>query len=179
MKNNKLDRRKKYTKMIIEDTFIEFYNTQSLNDISVKDICEKADINRSTFYSHYLDKFDVLEKIKENLFNDFKEILVNKGDQIANIAKEVINLIYDNKKVCYSLFKDFRDMEFMKEIVELGKKSFDKWKLDSTQFNYDLYTYIAAGTVGLIVKWINKGMKESIDSLVKKIDNFAQILVKA
>ena len=43
-----------------------------VNKITVKEICERAELNRATFYAHYSDCFDLLESIEEELFGQFE-----------------------------------------------------------------------------------------------------------
>ena len=53
-----MDRRVKYTKMIIRETFINLLEKKNINKITVSEICKEADINRATFYRYYLDVYD-------------------------------------------------------------------------------------------------------------------------
>ncbi|MCP3797234.1 TetR/AcrR family transcriptional regulator [Paenibacillus sp. CH40] len=50
------------TKIAIERALIELLQQHHFKDITIKKICDQALIGRSTFYSHYLDKYDLLEK---------------------------------------------------------------------------------------------------------------------
>lgn len=46
-------RRTRYTRAAMQDALIELLRDQALGDITVKALCERADVNRSTFYAHY------------------------------------------------------------------------------------------------------------------------------
>ena len=61
------DRRKEYTKRVIRESVFKLLKKKRLSDITVKEICEDADVNRATFYRNYLDIFDLYEKIEEDL----------------------------------------------------------------------------------------------------------------
>jgi len=67
-----MDRRIKYTKKIIKDTFIELLEEKDLKKITVSEICKIADINRATFYRYYLDVYDLLDKIEEEFVTELK-----------------------------------------------------------------------------------------------------------
>ena len=56
-----MDRRTKYTKNIIKETFIDLLSEKDISKVSVSEICKIADINRATFYRYYLDVFDLLD----------------------------------------------------------------------------------------------------------------------
>ena len=65
MKAGKENRKVKYTKMVIRESLFKLLKTKQLNQITVKELCRLADINRGTFYSHYTDLFDLVEKLEE------------------------------------------------------------------------------------------------------------------
>lgn len=63
----KIDRRTAYTRMVIRDALYNLLETKHLSQITVKEICEEADINRATFYRNYVDIYDLYEKLEEEL----------------------------------------------------------------------------------------------------------------
>ena len=58
----KTDARVKYTKMVLKKALLELMQHKPVNKITVKEICERAELNRATFYAHYSDCFDLLER---------------------------------------------------------------------------------------------------------------------
>ena len=58
------------TKQLIQKSFIQIVEGKSFEAITVGDITKKANINRGTFYLHYQDKFDLLDQIEHQLFED-------------------------------------------------------------------------------------------------------------
>ncbi|UJL46191.1 TetR/AcrR family transcriptional regulator [Virgibacillus sp. NKC19-16] len=58
-----LDPRTIRTRKLIMDGFIELAMKKDFNDISIKDITSVATVNRATFYNHFYDKYDLLEKV--------------------------------------------------------------------------------------------------------------------
>lgn len=71
--NRKNNKRFKDTELLIQQSLIELLEGRELRQISVKELCEKAGINRSTFYAHYLDIFDLMEKIDVNMSQNLLE----------------------------------------------------------------------------------------------------------
>ena len=59
------DARVRYSKMIIQSNFVSLLKQKPMNKITVKELCEMADINRATFYKYYMDFYDLMEKIEE------------------------------------------------------------------------------------------------------------------
>ena len=49
----------KYTKMFLKNAILELLKEKPLNKITIQELCDKAEVNRSTFYAHYLDIYDL------------------------------------------------------------------------------------------------------------------------
>jgi AcrR family transcriptional regulator len=82
------------TKKALYEAIIELMKDNAFEDIKVSDICEKAMVNRSTFYAHYQDKYDLISSFISTLTNELKEVL-NKNTQIKTTKEyylEMINL---------------------------------------------------------------------------------------
>ena len=67
--NKKTDRRVLYTKKIIKDTLVEELNKKNFQEISITNVCKKADISRTTFYLHYKNLIDVVEDMVDELID--------------------------------------------------------------------------------------------------------------
>ena len=59
----KLDRRVVKTLDAIKKAILELMNEKNFDDITIQDISDRANVNRSTVYLHYLDKYDLLDKL--------------------------------------------------------------------------------------------------------------------
>ncbi len=76
----KENRKTKYTQMVLQDALMELMAEKSISKITIKELCEKADINRTTFYAHYTDQNDLLHEIEANvLLSEFYSIFVLNG----------------------------------------------------------------------------------------------------
>ena len=64
MKN---DRRIRRTRAAIQSAFLKLIFEKDINKITIKELCERADINKSTFYLHYQDIYDLEEQIEEEI----------------------------------------------------------------------------------------------------------------
>ena len=75
MKSDKIDRRVKYTRMVIKESLINLLEEKDISQITIKEICENADVNRSTFYAHYTDQYDLLRKIEDEFLANIRDYL--------------------------------------------------------------------------------------------------------
>jgi AcrR family transcriptional regulator len=85
MRIKKDDRRVKYTKMVLRDSLMKLLAEKDISRITIKEICENADINRATFYAHYTDQYDLLDKIENELFDNLR-VYLGKFDRPARPA---------------------------------------------------------------------------------------------
>ena len=75
MKSKGKDYRTRVTKMLIRKAFTDMLKEKPIQSITIKELCETAGINRGTFYSHYSDIYDLLEKMEEEMMADFIKAL--------------------------------------------------------------------------------------------------------
>ena len=66
------NRRVKYSKKLIQDSLLQLLQEKPLEKITVKELCERADVNRGTFYRYYEDIFDLFETIEQSLGTNFE-----------------------------------------------------------------------------------------------------------
>ena len=69
----KPDIRVRHTKDRVRKAFFQLLNTKEFSQITVTELCQIAEINRTTFYKHYLDMTDLLEKIENDILEDTKQ----------------------------------------------------------------------------------------------------------
>ena len=69
-KPRKTDRRTRYTRQIIRETVLELMKEKPFSRVTVTEVCRKAELNRGTFYLHYLDMPDVLDDILTEMLSD-------------------------------------------------------------------------------------------------------------
>ena len=82
----KLDARKRYTQMVLKQSFLKLLKEKPVNRITVKEVCALAQLNRATFYAHYSDCFALMESIENELIDAFEKSLryVNSFDVTAD-----------------------------------------------------------------------------------------------
>ena len=79
--NTPNNKRKKDSQEKIEKTFIQLIQTKEIDEVSVTDICKLSNLNRSTFYSNYIDIYDLAEKVKDRMANEFASMYINNLDK--------------------------------------------------------------------------------------------------
>jgi len=157
------DRRVKYTKMVLRESLIKLLRDKPIARITIKELCEHADINRATFYSHYTDQFDLLKKIQDEFIADITSYLDNFAlDKDENSLMQMIYKIFEyianNKELCRVLLGTNVDTDFQSVVMQIvSERIVLEWKkkrsMDSSTADY-VYTFVATGSIGIIRKWL-------------------------
>ncbi|GAA0116235.1 TetR/AcrR family transcriptional regulator [Clostridium senegalense] len=180
MKNNNVDKRSVKTKKRLEDILFNLLKVKDINKITVKEITTLADINRSTFYDHYSDIYDLLESVQNKILYDInainKNITINSfNNSDLNQLSILLKYIKDNKEVFKILLNGHGNMQFMASFRRIITEKFLKDVIGkSTHINKEHYNLISSfyisGCIGLIQNWVKNDTKIPIEKL-KEIMN--------
>lgn len=157
--NSKSARR---TKHLFKDALMRLLETESFACISVKDIVETADYNRTTFYNHYYDKFDLLDDITKELLDGFTESVRNsfKGYPLTQRKSmntsdiTIFDYVYQNRRaISLCLQNDVQKRLILKSLDTIHQTLIETWTpivhLTEKQISTDarIFTYTLAGTI--------------------------------
>ncbi|MGF7144154.1 AcrR family transcriptional regulator [Anaerotaenia torta] len=127
MDRKKEDRRIRITKMAIRESLIELMQDQPISKISVKMLCEAADINRSTFYAHYRDQYDLLKAIQQEIISDvkaqvFSAQFAEASDSSISVLVQVLEYGKANAALLKVLLSENGDTSFQYELMQLAQE---------------------------------------------------------
>ncbi len=180
MNQQKIDRRTKYTKTALKEALLKLMVDTDVNKITVKELCEVADINRVTFYKYYQDAQDLLVQIELELFNELKlSVNDSMNDKTMNFfILNVMNIIYSNKDICKNIFSEHGNQDFIKDILYLAHdKCLIEWKSKFPDFSKKeleyLFSYTAGGSIGIVHQWLRTNCKEKPQEIAVLIENIS------
>ena len=187
MKDNKFDLRTIRTKNAIRDALVETMEEKSFESITVKDITTRANINRSTFYDHYLDKYDLLttfqeeilseliNMVKENLPNVIAEYEENTSMQAPfTTAISIFEYIDKNSRFMNVVLSPNGDLSFQTKLKEFMWKMLIAEDSDALINEKNLLvpaeyltSYVASAHLGIIQQWLENGRKETPEEMAR------------
>lgn len=185
-----LQKRQTSTKKDIRKTFIGLLNTKGFDNLTVSDLARGSDINRGTFYLHYLDKYDLMEKLEMEVIYDLKQIMLLDNDIISIDQNKPIDLIPYNRIVnaLHYIKDDFSfiaalsgkggDHNFpglikdvLKETIQAKIDTFDQFQFSRKDIPEEYAIEILlSGIVAIILVWIDKGGIESPEEIGRIIE---------
>ncbi|MGI5896169.1 MAG: TetR/AcrR family transcriptional regulator [Oscillospiraceae bacterium] len=182
MKTPANDHRVRVTKMLIRRAFTDLLKQKPLQNITIKELCAAAGINRGTFYAHYTDIYDLLAKIEEEMFEDFQKTLApllstERGDLTpVKITAGIFQCLKDNADLCTVTLGDYGDKQFAWRLINLGRElcveAYSRYFAGATPKQIEFfYAFVSAGCIGLLQKWLQEGMATSADEVAAMAEN--------
>jgi AcrR family transcriptional regulator len=163
----KTDARVRFTRNAIRESLLGLLENKSIHKISVKEICEAAQINRATFYLHYKSPYDLLRRIEDELFESLSSEVIDKFDSdIGFITGKAFEIIGQHFDLCRILFSENGDRQFLDRAMSVSKeRTIASWRAQypgasKLQVEY-LYAFVISGAVAVIERWVRSGMRET------------------
>lgn len=177
----KEDLRVTKTKKLLYETLINLMEEKSFEEIKVSDICKKALINRSTFYSHYSDKYELfmelINALKLSLFNSLNtnENNVNTREYFIELINILLNHIDDKKNIYYSILINNRNSIITDIILDVVSKDINNRitndKISTNNIPTEIVSKFYLGAVMSIgIEYLESKNKYSKEDMIKYID---------
>ncbi len=168
-----MDARSRYTNMVIRQQMLLLIKEKPLEKITVKELCDRAEINRATFYKYYDNPFDLMEKMEKDRLDKLEgRITENRFATLQDIFEIILKEIASDFDFYQTLFFQSGDEHFRKRMFDLCYKSNIQTiralfpNLTETQQEW-LYYFAAQGIVGVLTKWMEGQMKQSIEEVLE------------
>ena len=175
MKESNMDRRIRKTKQQLRQSLTILLKQKRIQDITVRELAELADINRGTFYLHYRDVYDLLNQIEDELLDELESVLskYQPGSILPNTAQiftDVYELVQRNSELAGILLGDNGEWNFINRLNQiLREKCLRDWVEHFRTENHETfdsyYIFIISGCMGLVQHWLKNGMKETPQEL--------------
>lgn len=170
---NKLtDRRIIKSQNAIKTAFLTMLIEESFDEITVKKITDVADVSRKTFYLHYLDKYDLLEKIVDERLEDL-DIICKAKSELGFTEGTLIWFEYfdQHRNFFTSLFKSNSTVSFRKQLLHFMIRQVN---LKINHYNpeknsYVLQQFLSMAVLGIIESWLSGELKVEIQQLSKEV----------
>lgn len=172
------DRRVRKTKKALRNGLAELMVTKDLRNITVRELTEKVDIHRATFYSHYNDIYDLYEQMEDAIVIELNDIIMQNYSQPPNYFYKILfEYLISNKQLCYMLFGKNRESSFMTRLnILFEERCIETWckNWKYTEISEDLrykVRYHVQGCLGIISRWVESNFTKSMDELIKIISD--------
>ncbi len=173
------DRRVKRTKRILKECLYKLLEDRSIDEITVKELTEAADVNRSTFYFYYNDINDMMMQLQDEIFTVFEEKVLRPTASFVTVED------FTNYCIRFLLFcKEYEDIckfvinndpnnnltnKIRKSLLEKVPDS-DKVFAENDPKRY-LTCFAVSAIWDTIVRWMYDGMKVAPEEMARFLAN--------
>ncbi|MCD8326303.1 MAG: TetR/AcrR family transcriptional regulator [Lachnospiraceae bacterium] len=128
-----MDIRIRKTKESITNAFLELRSSRPLEKITVKELCERAMINKSTFYSHYTDVYDLSEQLENEVVETVLSNLIIPADfKISEFVSDLFHALHSCDRLIGILFSGDRQGRLLTVLKPRLQKMFLPYYLEHT-----------------------------------------------
>lgn len=169
------DRRIRKTEQALQYAFIHLVLEKDFSQITVKELCERADINKSTFYLHYRDLYDLASRIKQQLLDDVYHIIEEYdvlcfASRSSEIWTRILHLFQENDCL-YLAYLTSSSLFFLNPTLEetLISRMMEKARKDHPELSGEKQrqlhisiTFIINGFLGLMMSLDFDGLPDAV-----------------
>ena len=159
--------------MLLKNAMLDLLaEKKAVEKISVRELCETAELNRSTFYAHYTEPKELLNEMEDELIASAQEHLnkIGKADDVNayTYILSFLQYIKKNDKEYRILLVDTANTDFKNKFMRISAgqiiESFDiELRPDEEQF---IFSYILNGSSSVIIQWLRSGYAIDENTLV-------------
>ncbi len=162
-------KKRKNTKDLISLALYALMHKHEYDEISVKDICERAGVSRMSFYRYYSMKDDIFITYCDERFEEFYNSIQSIKDLTLNeFTLEMFRFIDRYRRQITVLFQAHREFMLLEQLNSYTKYTISNLKSDyfTEQKNNPIYTYfMSGGLFNVIVYWINNSHPSSPEKM--------------
>lgn len=177
------------TALLMDEALISLLAVKDLEYITVKEICEKAGVNRSTFYLHYETVGDLLNEAMENIYKKFLSVFeANASELIGSLGQKklkdlifitsdylypYLNFVKENKKIFRAAFRNPDSVQSDIRLGELKRYVLEpilsRFRIPAEEQHYWISYYIH-GTMAIIREWLLEDCRDSVEKIADIIE---------
>ena len=162
------EQKNSYVKEQITKTLLLLLETKNIDDISISELTNAAEIGRVSFYRNYKSKEDILRQEAGRLLTQWGSIFqtMSSNDEYNSFFLSLFDFFQANKAFFTTLYQSGLSHIIMDTIVATAEISPQTQNLEAY-----LKSFWAYGVYGWIIEWIKRGMQESSQELLKLFKN--------
>ena len=175
-----INRKVQYTRMVLADSLIELMKTKQFEKITIRELCDLANVNRSTFYLHYEDIYALLRFIEDDTlawvqaFIEELNVTFREGEEATIRSLErLFECFVENSKHLRVLMSEQGDLAFQKRVFSAAYQmcDFSAGQGRPTQpISQDLrFIFVVGGGVSIVQHWLKNDLKESPREIAEAI----------
>ena len=169
----KTDARVRYTRKVLREALFECLKEKRLNEVSVKEVCDRAELNRATFYKHYKDCYDMIEQLEQEEVEEFRELLQTKDKFGKDLTYAILDMLDRNADLTEAAVSGKITDSFKNHMLEAAHEfCIEDWKrMMPKGTEQDVEMMFSASMAAAFHLFINERGRYDKESVVNFIHN--------
>ncbi|MBO1000827.1 TetR/AcrR family transcriptional regulator [Bacillus sp. SD075] len=170
-----VDRRILKSQEAIKNAFIELMSDKNFDQITIQDIADKANVGRRTIYSHYLDKYDLLDKLIEEHINELRKLCESSAEWSFTDALLIWFEYFESHYSFFSIMladkgAPFFRSRFLELVIEEVQNEVDVDKGKNQGLSKDvIIQFFGVAIVGIVESYFTKGIPDPPQVLAEHV----------
>lgn len=185
---NKDDRRVRKTKKALREGLAELILEKELHKITVRELTDRVDVHRATFYAHYKDIYDLYEQLENVVVDGLSAVIIdNQANSYKGLFKAIVEYVHNNSKSYHMLLNKNGSHSFRDRISDsLEKRYIEDWLEETNQSSvteeWRFFTrYHIQGCLAIVSRWAENDYiypkDKLIDIIVRASTNFDKVMM--
>ncbi|MBR6442979.1 MAG: TetR/AcrR family transcriptional regulator [Clostridia bacterium] len=173
----KEDRRIAMTKRMLKDALTEMLRETDIYHVSIRELCQRADINRTTFYKYYGNQFDLLADMENDMLEFLSETIRVYASNQKIIIRTVCEYLETHLEFARLIINNNVDPLFPQKIFSLEvlqEAVLERYRQNEAAQEY-LFNYLIYGAYRVISLWLNKEQREPPEQIAQLLMRFTQL----
>ena len=178
MEEKKTDRRTLKTRKAIYNVLMELLLQKELHKVTVQEISDLADINRTTFYKHFLDIYDVYEKLTKIILSDVAGMLTQRGENTPSaFYHDMLNYVSEHAVYFTMIFSPYNTSGLYQNLLNMfiGIEGLVLSEQLGSDYPEHILTFVVRyhvnGCFAVIADWLTSGFERSQDYIVQMLSD--------
>ena len=174
--NIKEDRRVRKTKKALREGLAELLTKKNIQHITVRELTDKADVHRSTFYANFKDVYELYSHMEDNIIQEIEGIIsVDCAFKPRIFFNDLLDYINKNKQISRLFFGGNISTDFFERLIGLFKNAcIDAWCKEYSVTNVTeeidyCVQFCLSGGLGAIGMWVAKDFEYPMEKLVEML----------
>ena len=168
-----MDRRVRKTKKALREGLAELLNEKSIQNITVRELTDKVDIHRSTFYANFKDIYELYNHLEDTIIQEIRDIAsMDSTFTHRTFFEGLFEYILRNKQIARLFFGGNINAAFFERMIELLKAScMECWRkeynIEGSSKELDYYVqFCLSGSLGVVGMWVSRNFEYPEEALV-------------
>lgn len=185
---NENDKRVKKTKKLLKEALADLLCEKKIQNITIRELTDKVNVSRNAFYTHYIDIYDLYEKVENGLFDDINRILsADHTDDYKENLRNMIEYIQSNASIMRAFLCSTENYHFRIKLAAYFEQiitTITLHEMNATNLKDDwkyLIKYHSSGIVASFTLWLDTNFvypKEKLLKMIMDIDKVSDNLYK-